>query len=72
MDIYPSRAAGPVTILRPDKDGVLRVVKIVPAGTVETAKIKTGRKRGSKADPNRFAESENEYRIDFLAPGKRY
>lgn len=72
MDIHPSRAAGPVTILRPDKNGVLRVVKVIPAGTLETAKIKTGRKKGKKADPNRFAESENEYRIDYLTPGKRY
>lgn len=72
MDIHPSRAAGPVTIYRPDENGELKAVEVVPAGTLETAKIVAGRKKGKKPDPNRFAESENDSHIDFLAPGKRY
>lgn len=72
MDIHPSRAAGPVTIYRPDENGELKVVEIIPAGTLETAKVSSGRKKGKKADPNRFAESENECWVSYLAPGKRY
>jgi len=73
MDIHPSRAAGPVTIYRPDENGELKVVDVIPAGSLETVKFQVGRKKGAKKfDPNRFAESENECWVPYLAPGKRY
>lgn len=72
MNIHQSRVAGPVTIYRPDKNGELKVVKVIPAGSLETAKIESGKKKGKKPDPNRFAESENECWIAYNSPGKRY
>lgn len=65
-ELFAGRAAGPVSIYRRGTDGVLRLAEIKPAGTLETAKIearelssKPGRK--PKPDPNKFAESENDY-----------
>ena len=73
MDVHPSRAAGPVTIYRPDENGVLQVVETIPAGSLETVKLAVGRKKGQKKfDPNRFAESENQCWSDYLSPGPRY
>lgn len=67
MQIHPSRAAGPVTISRPGRDGVLKVVGIQPAGTLATVRDFVDNKRGpkpgakQKPDAARFAESENDY-----------
>lgn len=65
-ELFTSRAAGPVSIYRPNKKGDLVLVEVKPAGTLETAKLdakelssKPGRK--PKPDPNKFAESENDY-----------
>lgn len=65
--LYRSRAASPVTISRANKDGVLEVVEVRPAGTIDTARMEVDNKRGpkpgskKKSDPNKFAESENNY-----------
>lgn len=67
MQIHPSRAAGPVTISRPGRDGVLKVVGVKPAGTLETVRLTVDNKRGpkpgakKKPDASRFAESENDF-----------
>lgn len=68
MQIHPSRAAGPLTISRPGRDGVLELVEVKPAGTLETARITEGAKRGpkpgaknAKPDAAKFAESENDF-----------
>lgn len=71
MQIHPSRAAGPVTISRPNKAGRLVAVEVRPAGTLETARLdaedlrgKRGRKPGQTAAgarADRFAESENDF-----------
>lgn len=67
MQIHPSRAAGPVTISRPNQTGRLVTVEVRPAGTLETARLTVDNKRGpkpgakAKPDANRFAESENDY-----------
>lgn len=65
--LFTSRAAGPVSIYRPI-DGVLKLVEVKPAGTIETARDWVDNKRGpkpgaknAKPDANRFAESENDF-----------
>lgn len=71
-DLFKSRAAGPVSIYRPNPAGVLDLVEVRPAGTIETAKLaaedlrgKRGRKPKGQTEAgeraNRFAESENSY-----------
>lgn len=65
--LFTSRAAGPVSIYRPI-DGVMQLVEVKPAGTLETARITEGAKRGpkpgaknAKPDAAKFAESENDF-----------
>lgn len=61
--LFKSRCAGDVTISRPNKKtGQLEVVKIVPAGTIDTARMDVDTKRGQKpgqtksgANAERFA-----------------
>jgi hypothetical protein len=67
-ELFKSRSAGPVTISRPNKKGELVVVKIVEAGTVETARFDGDSKRGPKpgqtksgAAAEKFAESANSW-----------
>ena len=53
MNIFKSRAAGPVTISRPNKKtGKLEVVEVRPAGTIDTVREEAPAKRGPKPKPN--------------------
>lgn len=71
-DLFKSRAAGPVSIYRPNEAGALELVEVRAAGTIEAANLgsdhssgRRGRPRKGEMSPSemaaRFAQSENSW-----------